>query len=102
MITWKVAPIGKVLTHLENQIAGGHRYGDDYNLSQTHGRIYDLQQAGLTEFPVPVEDGGVDYGLLDRLSKGEDGGSDGRQHVRTPETDRIAEQVRKRALHRDR
>jgi hypothetical protein len=96
MITWKVATIADVLTHLESQISKGHRYGDDYNLSHTHGRIFDMQQAGLTDFPVPVEDGKVDYGLLDRLSKGEGDGDDGRQHVRTPESDKLADQIRNR------
>lgn len=94
MITWKAAPIEKVLTHLENQIASGHRYGDEYNLSQTHGRIYDMQQSGMTEFPVPVADGKVDYNLLDRISKGEDDGDDSRQHVRTPEAEKLLNEIR--------
>ena len=102
MITWKVAPIDKVLTHLENQIAKGHRYGDDYNLSQTHGRIYDLQQAGLPDFPVPVEDGKINYALLDRISKGEGDDDDGRERVRTPASDWLLDKIREHGRARSR
>lgn len=103
MITWKVAPIEKVLTHLEKQIAKGHRYGDDYNLSHTHGRVFDLQQAGLPEFPVPVEDGKIDYGLMDRISKGQDDDeNDGRERVRTPASDWLLDQIREHGRARSR
>lgn len=102
MVTWKAAPIGKVLDHLEKEIAKGHRYGEGYNLSQTHGRIWDMQQSGLTDFPVPIEDGKIDYNALDQLSKGEDDHDDGREHIRTPECDHLADRICKNRRNRGR
>ena len=53
-----------------------------------------MQQAGFTDFPVPIENGKIDYSALDRLSKGEDDRDDGRQHL-PPECDELRAQIRR-------